>query len=179
YGLSKLKGEAAVAEANARHLILRTTWVYSPEGRNFATTMIKLARARAQIDVVDDQTGSPTYARHLADAILSIADQVVSGETASAWGTYHAAGSGSASWRELAEEIFDVSRRLGGAAASVRPITSADYPTVAPRPQNSRLDCTKLRDTFGLQMPDWREGVDDCVQRLLAATDEGPGDDGN
>ena len=168
YGLSKLQGEVAVADANAKHVILRTAWIYSPEGRNFVTTMIERARQSSKIEVVDDQIGSPTYARHLADLILSIAVQVVSQPAASAWGVYHAAGSGGVSWCGLAQEVFAVSREIGGPVAQIRPINSSQYPTVAARPQYAQLDCAKLERTFGLEMPDWREGVRDCVRRLLA-----------
>lgn len=168
YGLSKLQGEVAVAGANSRHVILRTAWIHSPEGRNFVTTMIERARKSSKIEVVDDQTGSPTYARHLAELILSIAVHVVSQPAASTWGVYHAAGSGGASWCGLAQEVFAVSRRFGGPVAEITPINSSQYPTVAPRPQNSQLDCTKLERTFGLQLPDWREGVKDCMRCLLA-----------
>jgi dTDP-4-dehydrorhamnose reductase len=167
YGLSKLQGEAAVASANPMHVILRTAWIYSPDGRNFVTKMIQQARESPVIEVVDDQTGSPTYARHLADVILSIAAQVVSGPAASAWGVYHAAGSGGVSWCGLAREVFAVSSKLGGPAAQIVPINSSQYPTVAARPQNAQLDCDKLGRTFGLQLPEWRDGVNDCLQRLL------------
>lgn len=168
YGLSKLKGEAAVANANLRHVILRTAWIYSTEGRNFVATMIQRARAGAKIEVVDDQIGSPTYDRHLADMILSIAARAVSQPAASDWGTYHAAGSGSASWYAMAQEVFACSRKLGGPDAVITPINSSDYPTAAARPQNSQLDCTKIERTFGLRMPDWRKGVEDCMRRMLA-----------
>jgi dTDP-4-dehydrorhamnose reductase len=167
YGRSKLAGEQAVADACPRHIIVRTAWVHSPYGANFTKTMLRLAATRAELGVVDDQQGNPTYAPHLAAAILGIAEQIGHGSDA-AWGVYHAAGSGTTTWCGFAREIFAVSARAGGAAAAVKPITTAEYPTPARRPANSRLDCSKLSAAFGITLPDWREGVAECVARLAS-----------
>lgn len=173
YGKSKLEGEQAVAAANPQHLILRTAWVHSPFGHNFIKTMLRLAATRDTLGVVDDQHGSPTYAPHLADVIVKLARQIGSrGGADLPWGVYHAAGSGETSWCGLAREIFRLSAEQGGPSAVVRAITTADYPTPARRPANSRLDGEKLLQTFGLALPDWREGARACVERLLAARDE-------
>lgn len=169
YGRSKLAGERAVAAANPRHLILRTAWVHSATGANFVKTMLRLGRERTEVRVVDDQVGSPTYAPHLAAAILAIAAQVRSLGAAAPWGTYHAAGTGSVSWCGLAREVFAVSARLGGPRPAVVAIPSADYPTPARRPANSRLDCGKLAASFGVRLPDWRQGVEEGVRRMLEA----------
>jgi dTDP-4-dehydrorhamnose reductase len=168
FGRSKLEGEHAVAEANPRHVILRTSWVFSPSGRNFVKTMLARAAEGERVRVVDDQHGNPTYAQHLVGAILELARQL-SGKKADEgpWGIYHAAGTGAATWRELAEEIFRQSAARGGPSAAVEPISSADYPTPAQRPANSRLDCNKLECTFGLRLPAWQQGVSECVERLL------------
>lgn len=170
YGRSKLAGEAAVRAAARRHVILRTAWVHSPFGANFVKTMLRLAGERPEIRVVDDQIGSPTYAPHLAQAILAIARTLSNDPDDARWGTYHAAGTGAVTWCGFAREVMRVSASLGGPSANVVPITTADYPTPAKRPANSRLDCTRLADTFGVALPPWQEGVAECVTRLLRNT---------
>jgi dTDP-4-dehydrorhamnose reductase len=167
YGRSKLEGEQAVAQANARHVIARTSWVHSPTGANFVKTMLRLARERGKLRVVDDQAGNPTYAPHLARALLQIARAVLDGEPGQRWGIYHLAGAGAVSWCGFAREIFRVSAAMNGPSAEVVPITTVEYPTPAKRPANSRLDCSKAGSAFGVALPDWREGVEDCVRRLL------------
>lgn len=177
YGRSKLEGEAAVAEANPKHVILRTAWVFSPFGRNFASAMLERARAGEKLRVVDDQFGSPTYVPHLAGVALEVARRLSSGKDCDGlWGVYHAAGSEAqsaavhpapVSWRRLAEEIFSQSAALGGPSAEVEAISARDYRTRAPRPANARLDCGKLHEAFGLRLPPWQEGVAACVRRLL------------
>ncbi|MFN3743368.1 MAG: dTDP-4-dehydrorhamnose reductase [Hyphomicrobiaceae bacterium] len=166
YGRSKLAGEEAVRATAPRHIILRTSWVYSPFGTNFVINMLRLARQRAEVRVVNDQTGNPTYAPHLAEAILGIARAVTAGPPSSVWGTYHAAGAGAVTWCGFAQEIMRVSAACGGASAAVVPITTAEYPTRAKRPANSRLDCSKLAEMFGIHLPSWQEGVAACVARL-------------
>ncbi|MGI9384648.1 MAG: dTDP-4-dehydrorhamnose reductase [Methyloligellaceae bacterium] len=168
YGRSKLDGELAVADANPKHVILRTAWVYSPYGRNFVKTMLGLATERSKIDVVGDQVGCPTYALHLAEAILDIAAQIASGRNAAPWGTYHAASAGGVSWFEFAKQVFDVSGRLGGPTAEIRSITTAEYATSAPRLSNARLDSSRLKQAFGVQLPAWTEGLEDCLRRLTS-----------
>jgi len=168
YGRSKLEGEQRVAAACSRHVILRTAWLYSPFGQNFAKTMLRLGASRPEISVVDDQIGCPTYAPHLADAILSISRSILRAEMeVPRWGVFHAANAGETTWCGFAREIFRCSQRLGGPAPTVRAIASAEYPTAAKRPANSRLDCGKLSRVFGLALPDWRTGTADCVRRLL------------
>jgi dTDP-4-dehydrorhamnose reductase len=166
YGRSKLAGEEAVRAAAPRHIILRTSWVYSPFGTNFVTTMLRLARERDEVRVVDDQMGNPTYAPHLADAILGIARAVTASPPSSIWGTYHAAGAGAVTWCGFAQEIMRVSAAGGGPSAAVVPIATAEFPTRAKRPANSQLDCSKLAEVFGLRLPPWREGVAACLARL-------------
>jgi dTDP-4-dehydrorhamnose reductase len=167
YGRSKLEGEQRVAAACSRHIILRTAWVHSPFGANFVKTMLRLAADREEIAVVEDQVGNPTYAPHLAATILAIARRF-DGHADVPWGIFHAAGSGSASWADVAREVFAVSGGLGGPTATVVGIPAAAYPGAAKRPANSRLDCSKLRDIFGLGMPDWQSGVREGVGRLLS-----------
>lgn len=163
YGQTKAEGEAAIRAEQGDHLILRTAWVYSPFGANFVKTMLRLSRDRDEISVVADQIGSPTNALDLADVILALAGRRLGGDAAG-WGeTYHAAGGGQASWAEFAAEIMHAS----GSATRIRPITTADFPTPATRPAWSVLDGTKLRDTFGLSLPDWRQSLPAVVSRLI------------
>jgi dTDP-4-dehydrorhamnose reductase len=167
YGRSKLEGENAVKAANPRHVILRTAWVFSPTGRNFVKTMLALAAEQEHVRVVDDQRGNPTYAAHFATGILELARQLSNRPGDGAWGVYHAAGTGTTTWNGFAEEVFRRSAALGGPVAEVKPIGSAEYPTPAPRPANSELDCSKLERTFGLRLPAWQQGVAECVERLV------------
>ncbi len=167
FGRSKLEGEQAVRAANPKHIILRTAWIFSPAGRNFVKTMLAQAASQDSVRVVEDQRGSPTYAPHLVGAILDLARIVSAPGVDAPWGVYHAANAGTTTWRAFAEEVFARSRELGGPTATVEPIRSADYPTPAPRPANSQLDCSKLAQTFGLSLPPWQAGVADCVARIL------------
>jgi dTDP-4-dehydrorhamnose reductase len=171
YGASKLAGEHLVANLCPHHIILRTAWLVSSYGRNFVTTMLRLAETRPRLDVVDDQHGSPTYAAHLAAAILSITERLAS--RTAPWGVYHAAGAGEATWCDVAREVFRVSASLNGPSAPVRPIGSADYPTRARRPANSRLNCRKLEQAFGVRLADWRAGIAECVRSLHAPNPDG------
>ncbi len=169
YGRSKLEGELAVRAANPRHAIVRTAWVHSPGGANFVRTMLRLAADRETLRVVDDQIGSPTYAPHLAVAIIALAGAIATRNAGDdCWGTYHAAGTGEVTWCGLAREVFRISAAHGGPSAAIEAITTADYPTPARRPANSRLDCSRLATRFGIVMPPWQSGVADGVGRLLA-----------
>lgn len=169
YGRSKLVGEEAVRETAPKHLILRTAWVYSPWGHNFVRTMLRLAGDRDEINVVADQIGSPTYAPHLAQAILELAWQAKHAEDV--WGTYHVTGAGQTSWADFAREIFRVSQELGGPNASVNDIATSEYPTPAKRPANSVLSGSKLACSLGHAQPSWQAGVRECVQQILLKQD--------
>lgn len=171
YGRSKLEGEHAVAETNPRHVILRTGWVFSASGRNFATKILSAAAAGEPLRVVSDQRGNPTYAPHLAAAVLEVARQLTerrSSET-DVWGTYHAAGSGITSWHGLASELIAHAARFGRERAPVEAIATSDFPTAAPRPANSALGCEKFEHAFGLALPAWQDGAADCVGQILKA----------
>lgn len=165
YGASKLEGERRVAEANPRHLILRTAWVHSPWGKNFVKTMLRLAGQRSEVGVVADQVGTPTYAPDAAEALLDIAAAI--GEGRGEWGVMHLAAPDEASWADVAEAAFAASRARGGPAAAVKRITTAEYPTPARRPANSRLDTNRLHAAYGVRLRSWREAADECVGRLL------------
>jgi dTDP-4-dehydrorhamnose reductase len=167
YGRSKLAGEQAVAASNPRHVILRTAWVYSPFGKNFVKTMLRLAETRGELGVVHDQCGNPTSAHDIAAGLWHVARQMAESPSALRPGIYHMTASGEASWAEFAEEIFRVSAALGGPAARVRRITTDEFPTPTRRPANSRLDCSKLSETFGLILPHWRASTHLCVEQLI------------
>lgn len=162
YGRTKRAGEQAVIAANPDAIILRTAWVYSPFGKNFLKTMLSL-RERESLGVVNDQVGNPTYAIDIATAVLDILAQPAISDAA---GIYHLAGTGSASWHSFAETIFKVASAEGAPSPTVKAITTADYPTPAKRPANSRLDCTKLYEKFGISLPDWQTSTVKCVKRL-------------
>lgn len=168
YGASKLAGEIAVAAAHPGALILRTSWVYSPFGGNFVKTMLRLGRERPVLEIVDDQWGNPTGALDLADAILRLAPAALGSRWAG--GVYHLAGDGATTWCGFARYIFELSHALGGPRPLVVPIATADYPTPARRPANSRLDCTAFAEIFGFSLGPWREGVGAVVSRLMTAT---------
>lgn len=172
YGKSKLAGEIAVAAANPRHVILRTAWVYSPFGKNFVKTMLRLAETRDELSVVSDQWGNPTSALDIADAVLAACERLRRKEDAQTHGVFHLAGTGDATWADFAEEIFRASTRLGGPGATVRRITTGEYPTKAARPANSRLDSRRFGDVFGYSAPDWRRSVQATVAQHFGKSRE-------
>jgi dTDP-4-dehydrorhamnose reductase len=166
YGRSKLAGEHAVAAANPHHVILRTAWLYSPWGRNFLLTILRLAKERPELRVVADQQGNPTYAAHLAAAILLLAPRLVAPAGEPVWGIFHAVGSGATTWYGFAAAIVAAGARLGGPRVPVVAIPHDAYPTPAKRPPNSRLACAKLARVFGIELPRWEEGLAACMGRL-------------
>ncbi|MBZ6075872.1 dTDP-4-dehydrorhamnose reductase [Microvirga puerhi] len=169
YGASKLLGEQAVIAATDNHVILRTAWIYSPFGKNFVKTMLRLARERDEIAVVSDQIGSPTSALDLADGIMMVCRHLLDRPDDPALrGTFHMTGTGSASWAEFAAAIFEQSARLGGPSARVRPIETAAYPTPARRPAQSQLDGSRLAAIHKVVLPPWRTSLENCVGRLLS-----------
>ena len=164
YGRSKLDGEEHVRADASEYAIIRTSWVYSPFGRNFVRTMVAAARERDTLRVVADQRGSPTSAFDLADAVLAML------RAGTGWGeTYHVAGSGTASWFDLAKATMEECERAGLPSAKVEPITTADWPTPARRPPNSVLDSGKFERTFGLRLPGWRESLTEVVEQIAQA----------
>ncbi len=167
YGSSKLEGERLVAQANPQHIILRTAWVYSPFGKNFVKTMLKLAETRDTLSIVSDQWGNPTSALDIADAIIQVADHLAAVPDFSAYGVYHLTGTGDTNWSGFARAIFDESARLGGPTATVADIATADYPTKAARPANSRLSTAKFKQVFSWSAPHWQSSLRDVVARLV------------
>ncbi|AJX15021.1 dTDP-4-dehydrorhamnose reductase [Burkholderia ubonensis] len=165
YGATKLEGEQAIAATGCAHLILRTSWVYGRRGRNFLLTMLKLGAERPELRVVADQVGAPTWARTIAAATSHIVAQGAASADTDWWahrsGIYHFTCAGATSWCGFAEAIFAIAMASHG--PSVVPISSDDYPTPAKRPANSRLALGKLAEAFGLQMPDWRDALQLCL----------------
>ncbi|MGM0586414.1 MAG: dTDP-4-dehydrorhamnose reductase [Pseudomonadota bacterium] len=167
YGESKLAGEFAVMKANPRAIVLRTAWVYSPFGKNFVKTMLRLAD-RERLTVVADQQGKPTSALDLAEAILAIAPRLIASPAGDpAWSVFHYAGRGTTSWARFAEEIFaQATGRLIDRAPEVARITTADYPTPAKRPANSALDCSRFEAEFNIDTVPWRRALARVIDRL-------------
>jgi dTDP-4-dehydrorhamnose reductase len=159
YGRTKLAGERGVRAAGGRHVILRTSWVFSAHGSNFVKTMLRLGAARDALPVVADQVGGPTPAADIADALFVMAGALKAGH---AGGTYHFAGAPDASWADFARAIMG----QAGLGCAVQDIPSADYPTPAQRPLNSRLDCSATLQDFGIARPDWRVGLADIIRGL-------------
>lgn len=173
YGRSKFAGETAVVAANPRHVILRTAWVFGAHGHNFLKTIVRLTRERPELRVVADQHGNPTYAPHLAQTILAIAAQLTEGRRG-VWGIFHAAGNGATTWHGFATAIVSAAARLGAPQVPLLPIATDAYPTPVRRPPNSRLDCAKLARVYGLRLPTWQQGLDECIARLAADAAEPP-----
>ena len=160
YGRSKLLGEARIRSTGCDHVILRTSWVFSQHGKNFAKTMLNLPRSKNKLKIVADQIGGPTFAEDIARACLMIADQFLAGDGKS--GTYHFSGAPDTSWSGFARSIFEKTNR----PVEVVEIPSSAYPTKAVRPKNSRLECSALAKDYGIERPDWKTGLNKLVAQL-------------
>jgi dTDP-4-dehydrorhamnose reductase len=167
YGRSKLAGERGVSAANPRHIILRTSWVYSPFRKNFVKTILRLATERERLSVVADQRGCPTAARDIAKACLDIAMRCAAAPEQAPYGTYHFAGAGEATWFEFAKEIVNMAADRLGKAPQVVPIPTIEYPTPAARAPDTRLDSTAVVRACGIRPRPWREALADTIDRLL------------
>ena len=169
YGQTKLEGEQAIRSSGCRHLIFRTSWVYAARGGNFAKTMLKLAQERDRLSVISDQVGSPTGADLLAD-LTAIALRTALGQPAVS-GTYHAVASGETSWHGYARHVIEFARAAGRPikveAQAIEAVPTSAFPTPAKRPSNSRMDTGKLRQTFGVHLPDWQRGVERMLNEIL------------
>jgi dTDP-4-dehydrorhamnose reductase len=168
YGASKQEGERAVRAGQSRAVILRTAWVISAHRANFLKTMLRVGATHPTLRVVDDQHGCPTSAADIAAALQLIALRLID-DPAAPTGTYHFVNAGEASWCELAREIFALSAAAGGPSAEVEAITTAEYPTPAKRPANSRLSTSKIAADYGIHPRDWRAAVRDIVDELVGA----------
>ncbi|MBQ6254642.1 MAG: dTDP-4-dehydrorhamnose reductase [Bacteroidales bacterium] len=158
YGSTKLLGERKIAESGCESIIFRTAWLYSPYGKNFVKTMLQLTAERDSLKVVFDQVGTPTYANDLAGLILKVIREDKLGLT----GIYHYSGEGAISWYDFAIAIRD----LGGNTCDIRPCHTEDYPSKARRPRFSVLDKTKVKETFKVEIPYWRDSLADCIRRI-------------
>ncbi|KTC19967.1 MULTISPECIES: dTDP-4-dehydrorhamnose reductase [Pseudomonas] len=163
YGRSKLAGEQAIHAVGGAHLTLRTSWVYSLHGRNFLLTMQRLLQEKPQLRVVADQIGAPTWAGSLAASTLALIQRWQAGQ-AGAWGTYHMTAQGQTSWFGFAQAIGEHLKAQGRPCAQLLPIPSSEYPTPAQRPLNSRLDCSRLRQQWQVEQPDWRQALIECLK---------------
>jgi dTDP-4-dehydrorhamnose reductase len=157
YGLTKLEGELSVSGSLQKYYTLRTSWLYSEYGNNFVKTMLKLGAERDELRIIADQVGTPTYAMDLADCILRI---ISSGKNA--YGTYHYSNEGVASWYDFAKAIFDIS----GTKVKTLPIRTSEYPTRAIRPAYSVMDKSKIKQTFNIEVPYWRDSLITCISKL-------------
>ena len=165
YGHSKLEGEQAVLASGAPAVILRTAWVYSNVGKNFYKTMLALSESRNELNVVNDQVGSPTFAGSIANATASICEQMLAQEfDERKYGIYHLTCQGQCSWAEFAQAIF---RANGVSSMTVHGIPSSEYPTPAKRPSYSVLSGAKLADQFGVALPNWLDALHDCAQETV------------
>lgn len=167
YGKSKWQGEQSIIASDCRYLILRTSWLHSQYGENFLKTMLHLGKEKKTLSVICDQIGAPTSASMLAQVTLQAIDKVLLDSRLC--GLYHVAASGETSWYNYACFIFEEARALGVElkVSEVKPITSHGYPALATRPLNSRLDTTKFRTTFGIELPDWRDGVRETLGQII------------
>jgi dTDP-4-dehydrorhamnose reductase len=157
YGLTKLEGEQAIAQILDEHIIIRTSWLYSEYGNNFTKTMLKFGAERDQLKIIADQIGTPTYAIDLARCIFEI---IASGKKE--YGIYHYSNEGVASWYDFAMAIFE----LSATEVKVLPIPTSEYPTKATRPSYSVMDKTKIKHTFGIEIPYWRDSLAVCIEKL-------------
>ncbi len=160
YGRTKLEGEIAVQQANPRSIILRTAWVFGEHGHNFVKTMLRLAKERDSLDIVGDQIGGPTYASNVATTLIEIANQILVDKKGN-FGIYHYTGKPYVSWYEFAKSIFAEAelQNILEKSPLVNSIATSDYPTPAKRPANSRLDLTKIKQTFGIEPSDWQKAL--------------------
>ncbi|UCH22428.1 MAG: dTDP-4-dehydrorhamnose reductase, partial [Deltaproteobacteria bacterium] len=168
YGRSKAEGESLIIDCLREHVIIRTSWLYGSHGSNFVKKMLTLGRDEEIIRVVADQHGCPTYAADLAEVILLIAAKIENDGPIDWWGTYHYCGEGQTTWHAFAEAIFEIAKKYDSfAVKEVLPVSTAEYPTPAPRPANSVLDCSKIGKTFGIQPRPWRESLVEMIEKLL------------
>jgi dTDP-4-dehydrorhamnose reductase len=181
YGATKLEGERRIQEACPQHVIMRTAWVFSEHGNNFMKTMLRLASERDKLQVVDDQQGTPTYAGHIADALLTIASRITHTKDSKLYGLYHFGGDIPVTWCGFARYILDAALDKGMITRlpKVNGITTADFPTPAQRPSYSVLDSSLLKERFDISPSDWHLGVDTALDVMLALSRARTGEDAN
>lgn len=171
YGRSKLAGELAVAKTNPNHAILRTAGVYSPYGKNFLKTILRVSREKDELRIVSDQVGCPTSADDIAGAILQISERLTSDQSPKLRGIFHVAGARECSWAGLATHIVSIAKEITGRTTKVNEITSRELNLPANRPSNSRLDRSRLLNLYGIHLPDWKGSSRKVVLKLLTGDD--------
>lgn len=173
YGKTKWMGEEAVRQLAAKHIIIRTSWVFGTHGVNFLKTMLKLAKERDKLSVVADQFGAPTSARMLAEVVAQMVKELQEPGSYRKYGTYHVAANGETSWHGFAQAIVERANKLGIetkiTAKDIKAITTKEYPVPAPRPASSRLDTRKVRETFSARLTKWEDEVDWVLKELIKA----------
>lgn len=165
YGRTKAKGEDALRKSGCAHAILRTSWVYHHKGSNFVLKMLSLAD-KAELKIVMDQVGAPSYARDLAQGTIALAQQMMARKE-KAFGTFHFTANGAVSWYGFAEAIFEIASGFGWAVPRLEPILASAYPMAARRPENSRLDCGKIARDCGIVLPPWQDGLQRCLNKIF------------
>jgi dTDP-4-dehydrorhamnose reductase len=169
YGRSKEVGERGIRATGCRHLILRTSWVYGVRGQNFLTTILRLARERDVLRIVNDQIGAPTWTRTIADVTATVLSRIEARpDGAALGGTYHVASQGETSWYEFAKLVVEATQTIRDASPRLDPITTEEYPSPARRPRDSRLDSRKVTAAFGVHLPHWRDAALLCLEELKA-----------
>ncbi len=166
YGKSKLAGETRIRQVLPQHVIIRTSWVYSPYGANFLKTMLRLGIERDELRVVNDQVGAPTAAADIADAIHAVLRRLRTAQSPDLFGTFHYTASGRASWYDFATAILAEGRKYYPVKAKLQAINSSQYPTPAARPRNSLLDCGKIESVYDIRRAPWENGMRDVISRL-------------
>jgi dTDP-4-dehydrorhamnose reductase len=169
YGESKLASERAVAATNPRHVILRTSWVYSPHGHNFVRTILRLAAERQRLTIVDDQRGCPTAARDVARTCRDIALLCAQSPKDVPYGLYHFCGKGETTWCGLTKAIVEMAAPHLSRVPEIVPIATAGYPTPAIRPRDTRLDCSAIARAFAISPRPWQDGLAETLHQLLPA----------
>jgi dTDP-4-dehydrorhamnose reductase len=167
YGISKWQGEEAIRQKLPQHIILRVAWVFGAQGNNFVKTMLRLAKDRDELNVISDQFGGPSPAKDIAKTLISLAETYQKEKTLE-WGTYHYCGTEKTNWCNFSKEIFTQAKEKGliNKEIKVHAITTAEYPVPAKRPANSMLNCSKLKNTFGIEMPSWKKALNEVLIEL-------------
>lgn len=165
YGRTKLAGDLAIEEVGGKFLIFRTSWIYHEVGKNFVNTMLRLGREKEVLSIVDDQIGSPSYAADIAEFAIKATEHALAMDVFPS-GVYHICNKGETSWYNFAEKIFSLAdaKKIPLTIKDIKQIKTREYKTAAQRPLNSRLDCSKLRDTFGLELPTWENALERCMK---------------
>lgn len=172
YGRTKLAGENRIRQIHENHLILRTSWVFSPYGKNFVKTMLSLSERMDKIRVINDQFGCPTSAEDIANCIVHIIGKWQKGERTGLSQTFHCVGSGNTNWANFSRYIFEVKQELDGRSILVEEITSKEWDAKAKRPANSVLDCAKLEKVFDIQMPFWKQSAAKTIKKIMTDSTE-------